>query len=58
MFVVQEHPVLRHIDDYPSYADESSSSAPFVVIDRSKEQTALCEVPSPYPELLLVLTAS
>lgn len=46
MFVVQEHPVLRHIDENSAHADESSSSAPFVVIDRSKEQTALCEVAS------------
>ncbi|GAM37584.1 hypothetical protein TCE0_024r07624 [Talaromyces pinophilus] len=39
-----EHPVLRHIDENSAHADESSSSAPFVVIDRSKEQTALCEI--------------
>lgn len=39
-----EHPVLRYINDDPGQENKSSSFPPFVVIDRSKDQTALCEI--------------
>ncbi|EEA22613.1 hypothetical protein TMatcc_001458 [Talaromyces marneffei ATCC 18224] len=45
-----EHPVLRHIDAHSGDANGSSSSVPFVVLDRSKEQTALCEM-EPHREI-------
>ncbi|OKL61684.1 hypothetical protein UA08_02981 [Talaromyces atroroseus] len=48
-----EHPVLRHIDDKPSHINESP--APFVVVDSSKDQTALCEI-EPDPEFQALVT--
>ncbi|CRG88945.1 hypothetical protein PISL3812_05980 [Talaromyces islandicus] len=49
-----EHPVLRHIDQQQQHSNEDSS-APFVVVDGSQDQTALCEI-EPDQELRSLIT--
>ncbi|EED15498.1 conserved hypothetical protein [Talaromyces stipitatus ATCC 10500] len=49
-----EHPVLRHIDVQNS-TSETVSSAPFVIIDRSKDQATLCEM-EPDREIQSIVT--